>query len=63
MTNKKPTCFRLCDEAIKCLDALEHDCPGFRSRTDIVEQAIIHEWERRLGLAEYEAAPGLYDLL
>lgn len=54
MTTKKPSCFRLCDEAIKCLDELEKTCGEYRSRTDIVEQAIIHEWDRRIGLANYE---------
>lgn len=53
-TTKKASTFRLCDEAMKCLDELERACLEYRSRTDIVEQAIIHEWDRRLGLAQYD---------
>lgn len=54
MTTKKPSCFRLCDAAVMALDDLERSCGDYRSRTDIVEQAIIHEWERRLGQADQE---------
>ena len=46
-TAKKAATFRLSDEAWRCLDELEHNYGCYRSRTDIVEQAIIHELERR----------------
>lgn len=59
MTTKKPVCYRLSDEVIRCLDQLEQSCGDYRSRTDIVERAIIHEWEKRLGLAVPDQDRGL----
>lgn len=37
-----------------CLDRLEERCGEYRSRTDIVETAIIELYNRKLGLDAYD---------
>lgn len=48
-TAKTMSCFRLCPEAMICLDRLEEAPLAYRSRTDIVEQAIIELYDRKIG--------------
>lgn len=56
-TKKTPFCFRLSDEAVQALVQLDGSCLGYRSMTDVVEQAILELWERKLGLGSYDDVP------
>lgn len=47
---KRVVCYRLSESALRCLQQLNSRCPEYNSMTDVVEQAIIHEWEKHFGL-------------
>lgn len=54
VARKKTVCYRLDETVLMCLERLEAAGLGYHSKTDIVEQAIVHEWERHFGLVDTE---------